>query len=203
VSEQVQYQLKLRADRAALSDGHLTADTRGVIDLGETYVVRVRVCGPLSIRCPAPPTTAPTAPGSAPIKQPIRTGSRISANLTASQDAPITAGSSEVQAVIEPDDDAQWLWYVRPSKPGTMTLTVHLVQLRGATMEPLFSETQVDIVLKTRATFEYSARRVTEPVKNFIAWAAGILGALGITGAGLLMLRKRRRSTPPRRKKRA
>lgn len=168
------------------------------VPLNQLYQFSVTVCGDQSPVCSEP--AAPAA--NAGTGRQLWVGAYMSAALSGAMPGQIVGLSQPVQPVILDTDSATWSWEVDPSEAGTFDLTLTVTPLLANTRTPL--EAAVPYPIRLTVTESTGQRLSTIAVKwggSFIDRLAEVLGALGLTAAGIATwfwqrVRKRRAKQP-------
>jgi hypothetical protein len=112
-------------------------------------------------------------------------GASISVLLTGNMPGTIDNQSPTVQPVITPTDAATWSWELDPNEAGTFALTLSVAPLLADTGVPLVAGVPYPIRLTVT---ESTGQQITHAVGSsgtFIRHLAEVLGALGLTVAGI------------------
>ncbi|MCZ7437429.1 hypothetical protein O7598_13570 [Micromonospora sp. WMMC241] len=135
-SEQFRYQAKLQNERRALFHGrvYLTADE--AVEVAESFIVRVALCGPAAtsedcVRQP-PPTGLVQVSGT-PYPD-VLLGGRVRVQLRSADPRLLIRpllDEAEPQPLTNPSDSGAWMWDVRATRSGTFTLFV-VIRVFGA-----------------------------------------------------------------------
>jgi hypothetical protein len=197
-SQQCKYQAVILKDRSALSPGYILVHDSISIPLGQPYIFGVTACGQHAMSCGSYSLADYSSSKSEPsrFRGKLLVGARILAILEGDDiTGSVQALTPEVEPVIASTDKAAWEWLIEPSRGGNYVLNLTLTPLEGDTNSPLVAS--ISLPIHVNVTMTWWQKVYFGPfssVRNFILGLGGLLGALGISVATvvLLMLRHRK-----------
>lgn len=197
---QCSYVISIENGRKVLTAGFVTYVSSVSTDIGHSVEFTATVCGAAASRCRAPSSvnTSTTRPSTT--QTPIQVGGNIRARLTSDMpdaQGQITLESSEDQPVVESTDAASWTWRIQPSSPGDFDLIVSFTVLLGSSSSSLTPDMSYHASLTVRQTTSHAIGSWWQSFGDFIKSLGGILSALGVSVAAVVLWIVRRTKKTP------
>lgn len=183
--------IEIENERSALTEGYLLYPASLDVDVNHPVDLNASLYSPAAYK-------QAQATGRLPELRMTQTqiGGDIRAQLTSDMPGSTSAQSSEDQPIIGDGDIARWTWHLVPSRPGRFQLTLTFNVLRGGSSSLLTPDADFEITLNVHRTSTYLVSSVWHTIIDFFAGLGGILSAIGITAAAVVLwlvrhLRKR------------
>jgi hypothetical protein len=137
------FQQEVVSDRGTLFTAKIYSRIPPAVQVGQTIVVKVEVCGPRG-DCPAARSIgSPSGPGTPAPAATMQAGAQILAHLEADPPGRVDSGIDRTQPVIEETDYADWQWTLHADHAGSFEVRIGLTPLSAATNTPLMPTTTV------------------------------------------------------------
>jgi hypothetical protein len=192
-SEQCEYQNIILQDRSALSLGFILIQDPIRIHLGQSYNIRVAVCGKSVVMCNEYVLgTTRTEPEPSRFQDKLLIGARIQASLEGMFPGSVQNMTPLVQPIIASTDAATWIWQIQPSRGGNFNLILTLTPLEGNTNIPLVQDTPIQINITISMTPWQEITSALSYVRDFLLSLGGVLSELGVTAVAFIVWAFRR-----------
>lgn len=195
---QADVQRRAAAAEAALSPGTASAQYRKTVKVGQSFKVRLTICGAAAKDCRDSPSPTSHDSDYAIVVAPTKTGGHVYVELKSPDKEGLPEDlSGNGQKLLLVNGTKQWTWSLKAKRPGTYELTATIIVRFGESKEELDTTEVPPMTVKAEDTVSAWTARWAKRAGDFMNSLGGVLAAQFTAVVGFLVYRFNKRNSPP------